>query len=271
VSEPLPLAIAGAGGRMGRALLELVHGTDEFTLHAALVSPKSRLVGTDAGELAGCGRSGVLLGDDLAAALAGSAVLLDFSTPETTVLLSAACATHGVPLVSGTTGFSAQQRAAIESAAQAVPMCLSANFSTGITLCLDLLRQAARVLAEDADVEIIEAHHRHKVDAPSGTALAMGEAVAHTWGQSLSQLAVYHREGMVGPRSKGSIGFATVRGGDIVGEHTALFATEGERLEISHRAGSRKAFARGALRAARWLVGRPPGIYDMEDVLGLRA
>lgn len=270
MTQPLALAIAGAGGRMGRALLEWVHARDDVRLEAALVPSGSSLRGIDAGELVGLGRWNLPLGSDVQSALARAEVLVDFSVPEATLALARACAERGVALVSGTTGFSAQQRAQLQEVAQHVPLCLAANFSTGVTLCLGLLRQAAQVLADEADVEIIEAHHRHKVDAPSGTALAMGEAVAAARGRSLAELAVYHREGITGPRPAGSIGFATVRGGDIVGEHTALFAAEGERLEISHRAGSRAAFARGALRAAHWLVKQPPGIYDMEDVLGLR-
>jgi len=197
-------------------------------------------------------------------------VLIDFTSPAATLAHAAACAASGRALVVGTTGLTAAQKAELAGAAARTPVLFAANMSVGVTLCLALLRQAAQVLGDDFDVEIIEAHHRHKVDAPSGTALRMGEVVAEALGRNLADCAVYGREGQTGARDRRTIGFATVRGGDIVGDHTVLFAGEGERIEITHKASSRLTFARGALRAAAWLAGQPAGLYDMQDVLGLR-
>jgi 4-hydroxy-tetrahydrodipicolinate reductase len=253
---------------MGRALIEAVFQSPDFRLHAALERPDSPLLGKDAGELLGS-PCGVPIEADLQAALAGSDVLIDFTRPEGTLHHLQACAAHGVKMVIGTTGMSAEQKAMIADAANRVAVVFAPNMSVGVTLVLKLLDTAARVLQEGYDIEIVEAHHRHKVDAPSGTALRMGEVIARAIGRELSEVAVYGREGVTGERNPRTIGFATVRGGDIVGDHTALFAGIGERIEITHKASSRATFALGALRAARFLAGKERGLYDMQDVLGL--
>lgn len=267
------VAVTGFGGRMGRALAEALAQSDTAELSAAIVRPGSSLTGADAGEVAGLGRAthgnrGIAIVDNLAAGEFD--VLIDFSAPAATLANADYCAEHAKPLVVGTTGFDPQQKAQLLAAAQKIPLCLASNFSTGVNLCFNLLETAARVLGADADIEIVEAHHRHKVDAPSGTALSMGEVLAQTLGRELSRVAVYGREGQTGARERDTIGFATVRGGDVVGDHTVLFLADGERVEITHRASSRLAFARGAVRAAIWLAGRQPGHYDMRDVLGLK-
>ncbi|MFA0810991.1 4-hydroxy-tetrahydrodipicolinate reductase [Microbulbifer epialgicus] len=265
------VAVTGFGGRMGRALAEALSLAEKAELSAAVVRPGSSLVGADAGEVAGLGSNGLAIVDSLEKA--DFDVLIDFTAPQATVDNSAYCAAHGNPIVIGTTGFDAEQKKQVLANAKKVPLCMASNFSTGVNLCFKLLETAARVMGEDADIEIVEAHHRHKVDAPSGTALSMGEVVAETLGRDLEKVAIYGREGQTGARERDTIGFATVRGGDVVGEHSVMFLTEGERVEISHRASSRLSFARGAVRAALWLVGdgsaRTPGHYDMRDVLGL--
>jgi len=255
---------------MGRALIDGIIDAPDLKLSGALTRADDPALGADAGAHAGRAPLGVIIDTDLAAATAGSDVLIDFSRPEGTQAVLASCCVAGRPLVIGTTGFSAQQQAAIDHAAGVIPICQAANYSIGVSVCLALLEQAARALGPGYDVEIIEAHHRHKVDAPSGTALAMGRAVADALGRDLQQTAVYGRHGHTGARDGQTIGFATVRGGDVVGDHTVMFLGEGERVEISHRASSRSNFARGALRAAGWVIDRPPGLYDMRDVLGLR-
>jgi 4-hydroxy-tetrahydrodipicolinate reductase len=263
------VAVAGSGGRMGRALLEGVLQSGDLALHAALEHGGSALLGKDAGELAG-GACGVKITGDAAAALRGADVLIDFTRPEGTLHHLEACRELGVNMVIGTTGFTAQQKAQLGSAAQKIGIVFAPNMSVGVNLVFRLLETASRVLSHGYDIEIIEAHHRHKVDAPSGTALGMGEVIARTLGRDLAQCAVYGREGVTGERDPSSIGFATVRGGDIVGDHTVLFAGTGERIEITHKASSRATFALGALRAARFLHGRAAGLYDMQDVLGLK-
>lgn len=263
------VVIAGCTGRMGRALLEAVAAATDLRLTAALDRPGSPALGRDAGELAG-GALGVLVSDDVAAALQGADVMIDFTRPEATLNHVAACRRAGVAMVIGTTGFDAAGRQAIREAAADIPIVFAPNMSVGVNLLFKLLDTAARVLAEGYDIEIIEAHHRHKVDAPSGTALAMGEVIAQALGRDLKTCAVYGREGVSGERHPQTIGFATVRGGDIVGDHTALFAGIGERLELTHKASSRMTFALGALRAARFLADKNSGLYDMQDVLGLR-
>lgn len=263
------LAITGAAGRMGRTLVEAIAENPDTVLTVALEREGSSLIGTDAGELAGVGRNGVLVAASLEAALGQFDVLVDFSSPAATAAAATLLAAQGKAMVVGTTGLDAAQQACIDAAATRVPVCQAANFSTGVNLCLQLLETAARVLGNTVDIEVQEAHHRHKVDAPSGTALAMGRVVAETLGRELSQVAVYGREGQTGPRTREQIGFATVRAGDIVGDHTVLFAADGERIEITHKASSRMAFARGAVRAAAWLAGRAPGHYGMRQVLGL--
>ncbi len=267
----LRVGITGAAGRMGRTLVQAVHADDQLQLGAAFERPGSTLLGADAGELAGVGALGIALGGDIAAAIDSFDVLVDFSMPAATLANVAACREAGRAMVIGTTGFTGAEEASIGEAALAIPLCKASNFSTGVNLCFTLLETAAAVLGEDSDIEIYEAHHRHKVDAPSGTALSMGKVVAETLGRDLDQVAVYGREGQTGARDRNTIGFATVRAGDIVGDHTVTFAADGERVEISHKASSRMAFARGALRAAVWLNNREAGLYDMQDVLGLRA
>ncbi len=264
------IAITGAAGRMGKTLIEAVSAAGGVRLAAALERPDSSLVGADAGELAGIGRNGIRVSGDLASVRDDFDVLIDFTAPAATLANARFCGEHGKRLVIGTTGFSAAQKAELRALTAATGVCMAANFSVGVNLCLTLLDTAARVLGDDVDIEVYEAHHRHKVDAPSGTALRMGEVVAAALGRNLPDVAVYGREGHTGARDRQTIGFATVRAGDIVGDHTVMFAADGERVEITHKASSRMAFARGAVRAAGWLTGRPAGFYDMQDVLGLR-
>jgi 4-hydroxy-tetrahydrodipicolinate reductase len=264
------IAITGAAGRMGRTLIQACAQASDLTLTAALEHPQSSLLGGDAGELAGPGTLGVRMGADPAAAVNDFDVLIDFTRPEATLGYLEACRPAGRRMVIGTTGFSGAQRARIEAASRDIAIVLAPNMSVGVNLCLKLLDLAARVLGDEVDVEVIEAHHRHKVDAPSGTALRMGEVVAGALGRELASCAIYGRQGHTGERTPGTIGFETIRAGDIVGEHTVLFAGAGERVEITHKASSRMTFARGALRAAGWLMARDRGLYDMQDVLGLR-
>ena len=271
MTSNLRVAIHGAAGRMGRTLIESVATEPKLILTAALDRDDTPVLGTDAGSLAALQPCGVVVSSGVEAALAAFDVLIDFSRPAASLAAIAACRDAGKAVVIGTTGFSADQKDRIAEAAKQIPICLAANYSIGVNVVLRLIAQAARALGEGYDVEIVEAHHRHKVDAPSGTALRMGEAAASALGRTLADCAVYGREGQVGPRDSRTIGFATVRGGDVVGDHTLMFLGEGERIEISHRASSRGNFARGALRAARWLSGRSAGLYDMQDVLGLRA
>ncbi|TXT26044.1 MAG: dihydrodipicolinate reductase [Gallionellaceae bacterium] len=265
----IKVAIAGSGGRMGRALLEGVLQSGDLALHAALEQGASPLLGKDAGELTG-GACGVKISADAAAALQGADVLIDFTRPEGTLRHLEICQKLGVNMVVGTTSFTAQQKAQLGSAAQQIGIVFAPNMSVGVNLTFKLLEMASRVLSHGYDIEIIEAHHRHKVDAPSGTALGMGEVIARTLGRDLAQCAVYGREGVTGERDPSTIGFATVRGGDIVGDHTVLFAGTGERIEITHKASSRATFALGALRAARFLHANAAGMYDMQDVLNLK-
>jgi 4-hydroxy-tetrahydrodipicolinate reductase len=264
------IAITGAAGRMGKTLIEAVANNPEAKLSVALERPDSTLVGADAGELAGIGRNGVKILADLASVTDQFDVLIDFSVPEASTTNVGVCAGQGKKMVLGTTGFNDQQKALIADAMASTAICQASNFSTGVNLCFKLLDMAARVLGDDVDVEIYEAHHRHKVDAPSGTALSMGEVVANALGRDLGEAAVYGREGITGARDPSTIGFATVRAGDIVGDHTVMFAADGERVEITHKASSRMSFARGAVRAAVWLADKGPGQYDMQDVLGLK-
>ncbi|HSO07460.1 MAG TPA: 4-hydroxy-tetrahydrodipicolinate reductase [Pelomicrobium sp.] len=264
----LNVVIAGSSGRMGRALLEAVAQAPDLRLHAALERPGSPFLGKDAGELIGA-PNGVAITDRADDALAGADALVDFTRPEGTLESVRLARARGVAAVIGTTGFSDEQKLEIAAAAQDIPIVMAPNFSVGVNVALKLLDLAARALGEGYDVEIIEAHHRHKVDAPSGTALRMGEVVAKALGCDLARCAVYGREGVTGERSPSTIGFATVRGGDVVGDHTVMFAGIGERIEVTHKASSRATFAQGALRAARFLAGRRPALYDMQDVLGL--
>lgn len=268
--KPVRIAVTGAAGRMGKTLIEAVHAAEGAQLTAAIERPDSSLVGTDAGELAGIGRNGVIVSGDIAAVIDLFDVLIDFTAPTATLANFAACSAKGKQIVIGTTGFSAEQKQQLQALASTTGVVMAANYSVGVNLCFKLLDMAARVLGDDVDIEVYEAHHRHKVDAPSGTALRMGEVVAQALGRDLDQVAVYGREGQTGARARDTIGFATVRAGDIVGDHTVMFAADGERVEITHKASSRMSFARGAVRAAGWLHTQPNGLYDMQDVLGLR-
>jgi 4-hydroxy-tetrahydrodipicolinate reductase len=265
----IKVAVAGISGRMGRVLLEAVSAAADMQMHAALDRPGSAVLDTDAGNLIGL-NLGVAVSADVSAALAGADVLIDFTRPEATLQHLQFCVQHKVALIIGTTGFDPAGKAAIETAARSIPIVFAPNMSVGVNLALKLLDMAARVLDDEFDVEIVEAHHRHKVDAPSGTALRMGEVVAQALGRDLKTCAVYGREGVTGERDARTIGFATMRGGDIVGDHTVMFAGIGERLEITHKASSRMTFALGALRAARFLTGKSSGLFDMQDVLGLK-
>ncbi|ALI00560.1 4-hydroxy-tetrahydrodipicolinate reductase [Pseudomonas sp. FW306-02-F02-AA] len=265
------IAVMGAAGRMGKILIEAVQQRAPLTgLTAAIVRPGSTLIGVDAGELAALGRIGVPLSGNLEMVAAEFDVLIDFTLPEVMLKNLAFCRKVGKAMVIGTTGLDAAQKQLLAEAGKDIPIVFAANFSVGVNLSLKLLDMAARVLGDDADIEIIEAHHRNKIDAPSGTALRMGEVIASALDRDLQKVAVYGREGHTGVRERETIGFATVRGGDVVGDHTVLFACEGERLEITHKASSRMTFAKGAVRAALWLDGREPGLYDMQDVLDLR-
>lgn len=264
----LEIALAGVSGRMGRTLIEAVNADPDCRLHAAIDRAGSPLLGQDA-EAAWGGMSQVIVTAEAADALPGAQALIDFTRPEATAGYLDACVVAGVPMVIGTTGFDAAGVAQITAAAQRIPIVFAPNMSVGVNLLMKLAELAAQVLDEGYDIEIIEAHHRHKVDAPSGTALGLGRAVAGAIGRDLAQCAVYGREGVTGERDARTIGFATVRGGDIVGDHTLLFAGIGERVELTHKASSRATFAQGALRAAKWLQGRAPGLYNMRDVLNL--
>ena len=268
MSTPLRVAIAGASGRMGRMLVEAVLAAPDLRLAAALEADGSAAIGQDAAAFAGQ-HSGVRIGSDVREALRGADVLIDFTRPEATLHNLHACRDLGVRAVVGTTGFSPAQRAEIETLASQMAVVLAPNMSVGVNVVFKLLEQAARALDSGYDIEIIEAHHRHKVDAPSGTALKMGEVVARALGRELQDCAVLARHGATGERSPGTIGFSAVRGGDIVGDHTVLFAGTGERIEITHRSTSRAGYAAGSLRAARFVAARSPGLYGMEDVLGL--
>jgi 4-hydroxy-tetrahydrodipicolinate reductase len=263
------IAITGAAGRMGKALLEATHQAEGAVVTAAIERPGSTVIGVDAGELAGIGSLGVPVVDSIEAA-AEFDVLIDFTRPEVTMANLAACRRRGSAMVIGTTGLDEAQKAALTEAAREMRIVFAPNMSVGVNLCLKLLELTARVLGDEVDIEIIEAHHRHKVDAPSGTALRMGEVVAETLGRDLKECAVYGREGQTGERDRKTIGFETIRAGDIVGEHTVMFAGIGERVEITHKASSRMTFATGAVRAAAWLMAQPVGLYDMQDVLGLK-
>lgn len=264
------IAIAGAAGRMGRTLIQAVQEAKGLELGAASERPDSSLIGADAGELVGLGHLGVTLVDDLAKAIKDFDILIDFTSPTATMAHLALCRSQGKAMVIGTTGLDEQQKAAIKEAAQDIGIVFAPNMSVGVNLCFKLLDLAARVMGDEADIEIFEAHHRHKMDAPSGTSLRMGEVVANALGRDLKKVAVYGREGQTGVRKPETIGFATMRAGDVVGEHSVWFAVEGERVEIAHKASSRMTFAKGAARAAAWLGGQGKGLYDMQDVLGLR-
>lgn len=264
------IAVTGAAGRMGKTLIEAISNAEGVELTAALERAESSLIGADAGELAGIGKNGVVIVDDINKVINDFDVMIDFTVPAATLANAAACAAAGKKMVIGTTGFTEQQKSQLLAHQEKISICMAANFSVGVNLCFKLLDMAARTLGDDVDIEVYEAHHRHKIDAPSGTALRMGEVVADALGRDLKTCAVYGREGQTGARERETIGFATVRAGDIVGDHTVMFAADGERVEITHKASSRMSFARGAVRAAAWLMLSESGLYDMQDVLALR-
>ncbi|MBY6186311.1 4-hydroxy-tetrahydrodipicolinate reductase [Marinobacter hydrocarbonoclasticus] len=265
------VAITGASGRMGRTLIEAAIDNEGIELGAAIERPGSTLMGVDAGELVARGKVDVALVDDVRKAMDQFDVLIDFTSPESSLAFLAECQAHGKAMVIGTTGFSDEQKAQIADVANTLPVVLAPNMAVGVNLLFKLLEVAAEVMGQYTDIEIIEGHHRYKKDAPSGTALKMGEVIADTLGRDLKQCAIYGREGITGERERETIAFSTIRAGDIVGEHTALFADIGERLEITHKASSRMTFANGAMRAARYLANQPAGLYDMQQVLGLNA
>ena len=264
------IGILGAGGRMGRILIQAVQQAG-YQLAAAVESPESSLIGADAGELAGIGTLGVKIAGSLEDVLKDCDVVIDFTAPVATTEHLKLCREAGVAIVIGTTGMDDEQKAYLNESATQTPVVYAANYSVGVNVSIKLLELAAKAFGDTVDIEVIEAHHRHKVDAPSGTALMMGEAIAETLGRDLKQDAVYHREGYTGARERQSIGFQTIRGGDIVGEHTVMFIGEGERVEVTHKATNRMNFASGAVRAAAWVVGREAGKYDMDDVLGFKS
>ena len=262
------IAITGAAGRMGRVLIQAVDAAEGASLGAAIVRSDDPMLGVDAGAIAGLQPAGLKAVATLEEVADQFDVLIDFTMPEVTMANIEFCRQHGKRIVIGTTGLSDADKAQMKVAAGEMGIVFAPNYSVGVNLCLNLLRMAARVMGEDSDIEIVEMHHRHKVDAPSGTALRMGEVVAETLGWDLKEVAVYGREGYTGARPQKQIGFETIRGGDVVGDHTVMFATEGERVEVTHKAQSRMTFARGAVRAAQWVMNQPAGLYDMQDVLG---
>lgn len=264
------VAIMGAGGRMGKTLIQAVSESTQVQLAAGIVEPNSSLAGVDLGELAGIGKNAIQVTDSLEKVVNDFDLLIDFTTPAVTLTNAAFCAANGKAMVVGTTGLSDSDKAVLAAAAEKVPVVFAPNMSVGVNVCFRLLALAAAALGDDYDVEIVEAHHRHKVDAPSGTALGMGEVVAKALGRNLKDVAVYGREGYTGARKPETIGFATMRVGDVVGDHTVVFGNEGERVEITHKASSRMTFAKGAVRAANWLENKPAGLYDMQDVLNLK-
>lgn len=265
----IKIAVVGAAGRMGKILIEACNESKQAQFSVATEHPESSLLGADAGEVANLGKNEVIIVSSLDDATNDFDVLIDFTRPAPTISHINWCVEHNKAIIIGTTGFSDDEKIQIEEAGKKIPIVFAANYSVGVTLSLKLLELTSRVLGDSVDIEIIEAHHRHKVDAPSGTALAMGEVIADTLGRTLSEDAVYCREGHTGERERKSIGFQTIRAGDIVGEHTVMFADIGERIEITHKASSRMTFAKGAVRAAIWLDSKPARVYDMSDVLDL--
>lgn len=265
----LKIGIVGAGGRMGRQLIQAVHYAQDVELGAAFERRGSSLIGADAGEVAGIGTIGVKIAGELAEQASNFDILIDFTRPEGTLAHLEFCQTHGKKMVIGTTGFDDAGKQAIANAARNIGIVFASNYSVGVNLVFKLLEKAAKVMGDYCDIEVIEAHHRHKVDAPSGTALSMGEHIAKTLGRNLKTHGVFAREGITGERQRDEIGFSTIRAGDVVGEHTVWFADEGERVEITHKASSRMTFAKGAVRAAQWLEKKSSGLFDMTDVLDL--
>ena len=267
--QTINVGVIGAGGRMGRMLIEAVQDNPQTTLNAAIERQGSSLVGADAGEVAAIGRLDVQIVDDLKAVINDIDVLIDFSLPDATEQNMQICAANKVAMVIGTTGFNEQQEQVLKEASKQIAIVYAGNYSTGVNLSLKLLAMAAKAFGNDADVEVIEAHHKHKIDAPSGTAYMMAEAVAEARGQNLKDVAIYGREGQTGEREAGSIGIHAIRGGEIIGDHTVMFIADGEVVEITHRARARMTFAAGAVRAATWVIKQEVGQYNMQDVLGL--
>lgn len=267
--EPIKIAVAGASGRMGRMLIETVLNADDAQLVGALDVPGAPALGSDAAVFLGK-PAGVPIESDFERALGQARMLIDFTRPQGTLKHVEWCAAHGVKMIIGTTGFDEAGKASIAAAARKTAIVFAPNMSVGVNVTMKLLELAAKSFSHGYDIEIIEAHHRHKVDAPSGTALKMGEVIADALGRKLDEVAVYAREGVTGERDPSTIGFATIRAGDIVGDHTVLFGGIGERIEITHKSASRLPYAHGALRAARFLADKPSGLFDMQDVLGLR-
>ncbi|ABR74841.1 4-hydroxy-tetrahydrodipicolinate reductase [Actinobacillus succinogenes] len=265
----LRIGVVGAGGRMGRQLIQAIHAAEGVELSAAFERKGSSLIGSDAGELAGIGHIGVTVEESLTDRADNFDVLIDFTRPEGSLEHLACCAAKGKNVILGTTGFDDAGKAAIKAAAEKIGIVFASNYSVGVNLVFKLLEKAAKVMGDYCDIEIIEAHHRHKVDAPSGTALSMGEHIAKTLGRDLKTHGVFCREGITGERKRDEIGFSTIRAADVVGEHTVWFADIGERVEIAHKASSRMTFANGAVRAAKWIADKKQGLFDMTDVLDL--
>lgn len=265
----IKIAVCGAAGRMGQRIIVAAVEAG-CTISGALERPGHPQVGQDAGLIAGCGQLGVAISDDLNAVVEGCDVLIDFTTPKISLKNLEVCSLKKKSIVIGSTGFTPEERALAAELAKDIPAVLAPNMSVGVNVCFKMLKDLAKTLGDDFDVEIVELHHNKKKDSPSGTAVRMGEVVAEALGRDYNQVANYHREGICGERTKDEIGMQTVRGGDIVGEHTVYFIGMGERIEISHRAMSRDMFSRGSIRAAKWIVGKQPGLYDMQDVLGLK-
>ncbi len=263
------VTIVGSSGRMGKTLIEACHEDPDIQLSGATERPDSSLIGVDVGELAGLGKLNINVVDNLEAIIEQTDVVIDFTRPEATLNHLKICQQHGKKMVIGTTGFSDEQLQQVDQIAEDTALMMAPNMSVGVNLCLKLLATAAEVLGDDVDIEVIEAHHRHKVDAPSGTALRMGEVIAETLGRDLKTCAVYGREGIGEERDRKTIGFETIRAGDIVGEHTVMFADIGERIEITHKASSRRTFSNGAIRATKWIMDKQQGRYSMQDVLSL--
>lgn len=264
------IGVCGAAGRMGKTITEVCNDTDGVEITAAIEYSESPMLGLDVGDVAGIGKLGVLITDDIEQVADNVDVMIDFTFAVSVIENIKKCVATNTKMVIGTTGLTNADHEQIKAAANKTAIVFAPNMSIGVNLCLKLLQMAAQVIGDDADIEIIEAHHRHKKDAPSGTALRMGEVVANTLGRNLKECAVYGREGITGERDKNTIGFETIRAGDIVGDHTVMFATEGERVEITHKASSRKTFANGAVRAAQWLSEKDNGLFDMQDVLNLK-
>ena len=266
----IKIAVCGAAGRMGQHIINSVVEAEGVVLSGALERPGHPQTGQDAGVIAGCGALGVSISDDLNAVIASCDVMIDFTVPKVSLKNLEACALKNKSIVIGSTGFTPEERALAAELARDIPVVIAPNMSVGVNVCFKVLKDVAKTLGDDFDVEIVELHHNKKKDAPSGTAVRMGEVVAEALGRDYNQVANYHREGICGERTKEEIGMQTVRGGDIIGEHTVYFIGQGERIEISHRAMTRDMFSRGSVRAAKWVTAQKPGIFDMQDVLGLK-